>query len=147
MRISLEHLVMSASSASSLWLRSVRLDLPTGEDPVVMGFSFLPDALSHSTSWRSEQDALVLTFAHVVSDGTELEHAWSGSPEELEGLPSACHAVRHLHFLRFTDKEIAAYPGLDDFWTFAHAVADQHYPAVAGLLFQHGLAGGPDFVI
>ena len=30
--------------------------------------------------------------------------------------------------------QVAAITGYDRFWAFAAAVADQHYPAVAGLL-------------
>lgn len=147
MQIVLEHLVLRAPSPERLDIRAEQALLPHGSDPVAVGFAHVPGALSHSTSWRADGDCLVLTFAHVLPDAFAAEATWSGNPEELEALPSACHAVRHLHFLRFTDEDIASYPGLDDFWAFAHAVADQHYPAVAGLLFQHGLVEGPDFVI
>lgn len=147
MRIILEHLSMAASSPTILGIGVERVELLDSQDPVEVGFAHRPDALSHSTSWRAEDDKLILTFAHVLPDGTAAGATWSGSPQELEDLPSACHAVRHLHFLRFTDEEIAAHPGVDGFWAFASEVADHHYPAVAGLLAQHGLAEGPDFVI
>lgn len=147
MQIALEHLTLSAHSAEQLALRVDLVDLPSGADPVRLGFDRHPEALSHSTSWRADGDRLVLTFAHVTADGADVDATWCGTPEELESLPSTCHAVRHLHFLRFTNDDIAAWPGIDRFWLFAQQVADQHYPAVAGLLFQHGLADGPDFVI
>ena len=159
MRITLEHLSISAISADRIELLIERVDLPPGVDPVTTGFSHHENALSHSTSWRAEPGSVILTFAHVLPDRTELTvpaadrakdgdlSRWSGGPEELESLPSACHAVRHLHFLRFTDQNIESYEGLDEFWAYAHSVADHHYPAVAGLLFTHGLAQGPDYVI
>lgn len=147
MQIALEHLTLSAVTPGLLALRVDIEDLPAGSDPVGTGFALHADALSHSTSWRAEDDRLVLTFAHVLPDGGVIGASWSGSAQELESLPSTCHAVRHLHFLRFTDPDIAAWPGIPVFWRFAQQVADQHYPAVAGLLSEHGLADGPDFVI
>lgn len=154
MRIVLEHLTISATSEDRIDLVIEQEPLPDGIDPVTSGFGHHDDALSHSTSWRADQGRVILTFVHVTTDGTDLTavgettaHRWSGSPGELEALPSACHAVRHLHFLRFTDEEIAERDELEDFWAFAQAVADHHYPAVAGLLFTHGLADGPDYVI
>lgn len=147
MRILLEHVTVTAWEQESLHLRIDRVELPFGADPVSTGFSLHPDALSHSTSWRAEGDALILTFIHVMEDSTPLQATWVGTPEDLESHPSACHAVRHLHFLRFTDDDIAAWPGLAGFWILAQQVADHHYPAVAGLLSQHGLTDGPDFVI
>lgn len=147
MRILLEHVTVTSSEQDSLHLHIDCVELPSGADPVSTGFSLHPDALSHSTSWRAENDTLILTFIHVLKDATPLETTWVGTPEELESLPSACHAVRHLHFLRFTDDDIAAWSGIEGFWGLAQQVADHHYPAVAGLLFQHGLADGPDFVI
>jgi hypothetical protein len=134
----LEHLVMSARSQTlALLTETGRLD--AGVDPVAEGFALFPDALSHSTSWRFEDGAVVLTFVHVLPDGTELPGSWSGPADALERLPVACHAVRHLHFLRHTDTTIAAAPGMSAFWDFAAQVADQHYPAVAGLLADHDL--------
>ncbi len=147
MRILLEHVTVTSSEQDRLHLRLDRVELPTGADPVSTGFSLHPEALSHSTSWRAEADALILTFIHVLKDDSPLDTTWVGTPEELESLPSACHAVRHLHFLRFTDDDIAAWPDIEGFWSVAQQVADHHYPAVAGLLFQHGLTAGPDFVI
>lgn len=147
MQIVLEHLTLSARSSSLLSLRVDLEDLPAGADPVRAGFGLHADALSHSTSWRAEGDRLVLTFAHVLPDGTVIDVSWTGTPQELESLPSTCHAVRHLHFLRFTDDDISAWPGIEAFWGFAQQVADHHYPAVAGLLSEHGLTDGPDYVI
>lgn len=152
MQIVLEHLSISAAHADRIVLVIEQTALPAGADPVQRGFAHHGDALSHSTSWRAEAGRLILTFAHVLPDGAEPPlrpdgAVWSGSPEELESLPSACHAVRHLHFLRFTDEDIAAREDLDLFWAYAQSVADHHYPAVAGLLFTHGLADGPDYVI
>jgi hypothetical protein len=153
-QIVLEHLTISAIDGNRADLLIERALLPDGADPVEAGFSHHSEAMSHSTSWRAEPGRVVLTFVHVLPDGSELStpaggetSVWSGTPEELEALPSACHAVRHLHFLRFTDEDIAASEDLSGFWAFAHSVADHHYPAVAGLLFAHGLADGPDFVI
>ena len=153
MQIVLEHLTICATSEDRIDLVIERVPLPPGTDPVDVGFAHAADALSHSTSWRADGNGLILTFAHVVPDGSLTTAAnaagqtWQGSPEELEALPAACNAVRHLHFLRFMDEEIGGRTDLDLFWAYAHAVADHHYPAVAGLLFTHGLAGGPDYVI
>ena len=154
MQIVLEHLTISATSADRVDLVIEQAPLPPGEDPVGTGFGHHVKALSHSTSWRAEGGLLILTFAHVLADGTDLSavgattaQRWAGAPADLEALPSACHAVRHLHFLRFTDEDIASREQLDAFWIYAHAVADHHYPAVAGLLFTHGLVNGPDYVI
>lgn len=149
MQIVLEHVTITAIAADRILMTVEEQLLEPDADPVLTGFAHRGDALSHSTSWRAEDGRLILTFAHVLADRSPAPDvtAWTGTPEELEALPSACHAVRHLHFLRFTDAEIAGNEGLDLFWMYAHAVADHHYPAVAGLLFTHGLAGGPDFVI
>lgn len=146
MRVVLEHLTMSASSPGTIVIREEHEDLTDAHDPVAQGFSRHRDALSHSTSWRSENGLLILTFAHVLADRSTLDGTWSGTPEDVEALPSACHAIRHLHFLRFTDADIASSAGLDLFWDFARRTADHHYPAVAGLLSEHGL-GEQDFVI
>lgn len=120
-------------------MRTERVPLPEQADPVTEGFGRVADALSHSTSWRYEDGVVLLTFLHVLPDRSELDADWEGSPEELEGQPVACHAVRHLHFLRHTDSEVAATSGVSEFWLFASRVADHHYPAVAGLLAQHDL--------
>lgn len=146
MRVVLEHLTMAVVAAGEVSIAVEHEELAPGTDPVRQGFSRMPDALSHSTSWRAEGERLLLTFAHVLADGSEVDSTWSGSPEAVEALPPACHAIRHLHFLRFTDADIASATGLDLFWEFARQTADHHYPAVAGLLSEHGL-GEEDFVI
>lgn len=137
---------MAVPTAGSIAILVDHEELTDEHDPVTQGFSRHRDALSHSTSWRADNGRLLLTFAHVLPDGTVLDGAWTGIPEGVEALPSACHAIRHLHFLRFTDADIAATTGLDLFWEFARQTADHHYPAVAGLLSEHGL-GEQDFVI
>lgn len=137
---------MAVPTAGSISILVEHEELDDTHDPVTQGFSRHHDALSHSTSWRAENERLILTFAHVLDDRTLLDSAWSGTPEDVESLPSACHAIRHLHFLRFTDADIAATTDLDLFWEFARRTADHHYPAVAGLLAEHGL-GEQDFVI
>jgi hypothetical protein len=137
----LEHLTLSAQAADCAVMGVECLPLPPGRDPVAAGFARVADALSHSTSWRYEEGSVVLTFVHVLPDRTPLVGPWMGSPEDLESEPVACHAVRHLHFLRHTDEEVAAAPGLSVFWAFAARVADHHYPAVAGLLSAHDLSG------
>lgn len=145
-RVVLEHLTMAVPTPGSISILVENEELADAHDPVTQGFSRHRDALSHSTSWRPDGDRLLLTFAHVLPDGTSLDGTWVGGPEDVEALPSACHAIRHLHFLRFTDEEIARSSGLDLFWEFARQTADHHYPAVAGLLSEHGL-GDQDFVI
>lgn len=137
----LEHLTLAAQATGDVVMRVEVLPLESGSDPVAEGFARVADALSHSTSWRFEDGAVVLTFVHVLPDGSALAGEWTGTAAELESHPVACHAVRHLHFLRHTDEDVAATPGIPDFWTFAAQVADHHYPAVAGLLSEHDLSG------
>jgi hypothetical protein len=146
MDVVVEHLLVSALPDGRALVRVEREPLAEGADPVAVGFSRVPDALSHSTSWRFEGGVVLLTFVHVLPDGRPLDGAWAGLPAELESMPVACHGVRHLHFLRHTDADVAAYEGIAGFWAFAAEVADQHYPAVAGLLAQHDL-GRLDFSI
>lgn len=137
----LEHLTLASQSSGEVVMRSECVPLEAGSDPVAAGFARVADALSHSTSWRYEDGAVVLTFVHVLPDGSALRGEWTGTAEDLEAYPVACHAVRHLHFLRHTDDDVAATPGIAGFWTFAARVADHHYPAVAGLLSEHDLSG------
>jgi len=145
-RVLLEHLTVVATSPNLLMMRIDREPLSVDVDPVEAGFGRVVDALSHSTSWRYEDATVILTFIHVLADGSALDAQWTGTPEDLEGHAVACHAVRHLHFLRHTDSDVADAPGLPEFWAFASRVADHHYPAVAGLLAEHDL-GRMDFSI
>lgn len=143
----LEHLTVSANG-TALSLVTTDEELAEGADPVAVGFSRVPEALlAHSTSWRYEDGRLILTFVHVLPDATSLADAWKGSASELEALPVACHAVRHLHFLRHTDPDIAQVDGLEQFWEVAADVADHHYPAVAGLLARFTDDARVDYVI
>ena len=110
--------------------------LEPGNDPVAAAHRRSGALLVHSTSWRYLDNAVVLTFARVLPDV-----AWSDDAgwmevtvAELEALPVACHAVRHLHFLHRTDQGVAEVEGAADFWEFAREVVTHHYPAVAGLL-------------
>lgn len=146
-QVVLEHLTISASDGL-LHLTTEVEGLPEGADPVQVGFSRIPQAvLAHSTSWRYQDDRIILTFVHVLADRAAVAPAWSGSAEELEALPVACHAVRHLHFLRHTDDDIAQLDGLDAFWDLAARVSDHHYPAVAGLLAHLEADSRVDYVI
>ncbi len=95
-------------------------------------------AVSHSTSWRAEDDTLVLTYA-VVPDPDRAEPAlplphplvvWSGdptrpSPKGLHLHHVAAHAVRHLAGLRVTDPGVrrAAADG-DPIWDVIASFAD-----------------------
>ena len=146
MDVVVEHLLVCVQADGQAQVCIEREPLAVGSDPVALGFSRVPEALSHSTSWRFEGGAVLLTFVHVLPDGALLDDAWQGPAAELESLPVACHAVRHLHFLRHTDAAVAAWEGIDGFWRLAAEVADQHYPAVAGLLARHDL-DGMDFSI
>lgn len=141
MDILVEHLIVAAFPDGRVQVHAERELLAEGTDPVVLGFSRVEGALSHSTSWRFDDGAVVLTFVHVLPDGELVADAWTGTSEQLESLPVACHAIRHLHFLWHTDADVAAWSGIDDFWRVAGQVADQHYPAVAGLLARHDLEG------
>ncbi len=136
----LEHLVMRIDDTGLLALLTEVSSLPPLADPVQIAADAYPGAFMHSTSWRWAPRGVILTFVHVFPDRSAAasvvdDHAVRRfSALDLEALPVGCHAVRHLHFLVRTDAEIAAIPGYDRFWAFAAAVADQHYPAVAGLL-------------
>lgn len=135
----LEHLVMRVDATGLLALLTEVSSLPPLADPVQVAADAYPGAFTHSTSWRWAPHGVILTFAHVLRDeplpGT-VDHDGMQriSALDLEALPVACHAVRHLHFLVRTDREVAAITGYDRFWAFAADVADHHYPAVAGLL-------------
>lgn len=135
----LEHLVMHVDDTGQLALLTDVSSLPPLADPVQVAAEAYPGAFTHSTSWRWAPHGVILTFAHVLRDGPlpgPLDHdvVQRFSALDLEALPVACHAVRHLHFLVRTDRTVAAITGYDRFWAFAAAVADHHYPAVAGLL-------------
>jgi hypothetical protein len=136
----LEHLVMRVDETGLLVLLTDVTSLPSLADPVQVAAAAYPDAFTHSTSWRWAPHGVILTFAHVLRDTSIIgpviddDHVQRFSALDLEALPVACHAVRHLHFLVRTDPEVAAITGYDRFWAYAAAVADHHYPAVAGLL-------------
>lgn len=136
----LEHLVMRVDDEGRLALQTAVTSLPPMADPVQLAGAAYPGAFTHSTSWRWAPHGVILTFVHVFPDASA-ESATVDPPAaqrftalDLEALPVCCHAVRHLHFLVRTDDEVAGIAGYDRFWAFAAAVADQHYPAVAGLL-------------
>ena len=146
-QVVLEHLVMRMTGDGRLALATVLEPLPTMADPVQQAEAAFPGTFTHSTSWRWSPDGVLLTFTHVhpdPGDGDEsvLADARLVDVGDLEQLPVACHAVRHLHFLERTDADIAAMPGYDRFWAYAAEVAAHHYPAVAGLL-----PGPPDYQI
>lgn len=136
----LEHLVMRVDDEGRLLLQTSMSPLPPMADPVQVAAAAHPGAFTHSTSWRWAPHGVILTFVHVFPDGAAGTSPVDDLPEQrftaidLEALPVCCHAVRHLHFLVRTDAQIASITGYDRFWAFAAAVADQHYPAVAGLL-------------
>lgn len=136
----LEHLVMHLDDEGRLALRTEMTPLPPMADPVQVAGAAYPGAFTHSTSWRWAPHGVILTFVHVFPDSSASTPDAAGLTSQqftaldLEALPVCCHAVRHLHFLVKTDDEIASITGYDRFWAFAAAVADQHYPAVAGLL-------------
>jgi len=139
-QVLLEHLVMRVDAQGQFCLQTDVSVLPPLADPVRVAAAAHPDAFTHSTSWRWTPDGVILTFAHVLPDASSVGAAVETSREEqftaldLEALPVCCHAVRHLHFLVRTDTSVAEITGYDAFWAFASAVADHHYPAVAGLL-------------
>ena len=139
-QVVLEHLVMRMAADGRLVLTTTLEPLPTMADPVQQAERAYPGTFTHSTSWRWSPDGVLLTFTHVhpdtiLEDGDSVpEGARLVTVLDLEQLPVACHAVRHLHFLERTDAEVAAMTGYDRFWAFASEVAAHHYPAVAGLL-------------
>jgi hypothetical protein len=131
-----EHLVMAAHGPDVV-LGCQVAELPHGANPVSHAQAAYPGSFAHSTSWRWTDAGVVLTFAHVLNDDSSLPPGLDTvtlSAYDLERHQVACHAVRHLHFLQRTDENVASLQGFDDFWAFASAVADYHYPAVAGLL-------------
>ncbi len=143
MSVVLEHLVMTMCGDRLRLGREVTR-VQVGEDPVEVAAATVPGSFAHSTSWRWADDVVVLTFAHVLPDGNDLQDGMAGELLEvpdLERNPVACHAVRHLYFLERTDPEVRELPNLDGFWAFAAAVVTHHHPAVAGLLPDSGGIG------
>jgi hypothetical protein len=139
-QVVLEHLVMRMAADGRLALTTALEPLPPMADPVQQAEAAFPGTFTHSTSWRWSPDGVLLTFTHVHPDPGSGDRV---DPDDdtrlitvldLEQLPVACHAVRHLHFLERTDPQVAALAGYDRFWAFAAEVAAHHYPAVAGLL-------------
>ncbi len=147
-RVVLETFTMRGGS-EGIWLDRELTDLPSGEDPLALVSGDRSEGYAHSTSWRWSGDAVVLTFVVLLPDTPHGMVADVGdfmSVADLERTPVACHAVRHLHFLRHTDDEVAALADCEAFWRVAESVADHHYPAVAGLL-NRVLGDEVDFVI
>lgn len=142
-QVVLEHLVMRMTADGRLALTIVLDPLPAMADPVQQAEAAFPGTFTHSTSWRWSTDGVLLTFTHVHPDPGTDDADDAATPADdvrlitvldLEQLPVACHAVRHLHFLERTDSQVAALVGYERFWAFAAEVAAHHYPAVAGLL-------------
>jgi hypothetical protein len=117
-----EVLVLQAQGGE-LRYRSARQPLGSPPDPEAaakaMCGSALPPDLLHSTSWREEDDAIILTFVAVTAKqvngfahpvGAEAAAGAASEPEpDLLTLDEvAAHACRHLAFLASTDKEVAA---------------------------------------
>ena len=148
-RVVLETLLMGGVG-DRLFLERTVEELTAGGDPLGAVAHRFSHAFVHSTSWRWVEGTVVLTFVALLADVDALEHSDEESSlisvADLEDQAIACHAVRHLHFLRFTDDEVAALDGFGAFWSLASAVADHHSPAVAGLLGRQGPMDG-DFVI
>jgi hypothetical protein len=103
-----------------------------------------PAGLLHSTSWRFEPGAGVLTYAALpdpmpglgcriepdtgIACGTD---QYAPSPQHIHLANVAVHACRHLAFLRRCDPLVAAQARrLPELWT----LIDEHRPAPAGLL-------------
>jgi hypothetical protein len=119
-----EVLVLSVDG-DTLTFRTARRPLPASVDPdtVARQASGLTpqtrDGLLHSTSWRYEQDRVVLTYVAIpdVDPGAARqpvaeaivrgEDATDPSPD-VDGAEVAAHACRHLAFLDRTDVDVAA---------------------------------------
>ncbi|WP_422771485.1 hypothetical protein ACN28C_33565 [Plantactinospora sp. WMMC1484] len=104
-----------------------------------------PHALLHSTSWRSQDTGIVLTYAALPDPDPETGRSTPVHSEAIAGqddplapasvtvrpVDVAVHACRHLSFLRHTDPLVAGLAAdLPDLWRHI----DRFSPAVAGLL-------------
>ncbi len=140
--------------------RVVRAPLPEGADPddtaLLAAGAARPD-VSHSTSWRTEGETLVLTYAVLpdpdpAAGGESLSSGivTSGdptrpSPVDVGVHHVAAHAARHLAYLRATDPTVAkaarlsAHPGL---WSAIAATTDLPV-ATHDLLAHSGDAATP----
>jgi len=108
---------------------SLRVGLPRGAEPSeavlqVIGWYPLVPRVVHSTSWRYEQDRVVLTYLVVVEtpdtlpagsletvevERVELDRGDAMAPPETIGLGAVLeHALRHLSWLLGDDPAIAA---------------------------------------
>lgn len=111
--------VLLREAAGSIAYRVLRAPLQDDDHPDLAALLLAGCAapsVSHSTSWRMDDDVVVLTYA-VVPDPDPSAPAqtlgeptivWSGdatrpSPKELHAHHVVAHAVRHLANLRATD--------------------------------------------
>ncbi len=108
--------------AAGLLHRVLRAPLPDGVDPdemaLLLSGAARPD-VSHSTSWRTEGDLLVLTYAVLPDPDPHGEGELLSSgivtsgdptrprPSELGVHHVAAHAARHLAYLCATDPTVA----------------------------------------
>ena len=115
------------------------LPVPYGTDPVDVAANADGSVWTHSTSWRTEQNTVVLTFITVYPDGYPVAQ-WQQVEEftaaQVQTRPVLCHALRHLGFLHHAEPQVGALVHVTDLLDFTHEVIEQHYPAVAGL-FTH----------
>jgi hypothetical protein len=114
-------LILLGVRAGVLTFRRLAVPLPRGVEPDALARQMIdlgPDAVLHSTSWRFEDDRIVITFAvtpdpdpragdrlvaETVARGTDGRHP-NAEPDHAQ---VAAHACRHLAFLMATDAAIA----------------------------------------
>jgi hypothetical protein len=130
----LEILAVTLRGAKLLWLKpvhaeSLRVGLPRSAEPSdvvlqVLGLYPLLPRVVHSTSWRYEEDRVVLTYLAVVEppeslppgsletveiERAELDRGGSMAPPESIQLAAVLeHVLRHLSWLIRDDLAIAA---------------------------------------
>jgi len=124
--VTIVEVVLLSAEAGTLRYRTVSAPLPAGPHPddLALRLSGLtlctPGAVLHSTSWRFEREAVVLTYAalpdpapqpgaarvavdRMVSGGAAL----APSPPAVDPDAVAAHAARHLALLVGTDPVVA----------------------------------------
>jgi len=116
-------LILLGARAGALTFRRLTVPLPRGVEPDALARHTLGDRLDrdavlHSTSWRFENDRIVITYAvapdpdpragdrlvaEAVAQGSDGRHPHA-QPDHAQ---VATHACRHLAFLMATDAAIA----------------------------------------
>ncbi len=130
-----EMLVLTGPCGPAPWL----IETGEGENPLATAVRIIKGALSesllvHSTSWRFERNAVILTFLAVVPDSGDMDvapiersalarNAEHSAPEQISFGQVLEHALRHLAWLAEDDEVVQS--ALDTEWL---ALLDGYVP-------------------